>query len=249
MRVAVLGCGPAGLLAAYGATMAGAKVDIFSIKKKSPMPGAQFMHREIPGLGIKRDEVKIYKRGTREGYAKKVHGSPDHPSSWDLYTNQTLECWSMSATYDELWYKFEDRILDVVIDPEVLDSIEESPAEYNRMISSIPAYTLCSEGHTFLSEEHRISVYSRTGIEQNYIIYNGILGDEWHRSSVLQGTGFLEYGPGRAAPDNAMRVLKPQSNDCDCRALWQRVGRYGQWKRGILAHTAYEEAYLAVHPM
>lgn len=247
MRVAVLGCGPAGLLAAHGATLAGAEVDIYSIKKPSFIAGAQFMHRAIPQTGVKGSQVQLFKRGTKEGYAKKVYGDPTYSSSWEAYAQDTLPCWPMNQVYTRLWERYEDRIKDCKVDDDVLDNLEYDG--YSLLLSTIPAPTLCSKDHIFVGSTHRIAVYDRTGINQNYIIYNGLNTDEWHRSSVLHGTGFLEYGPSAAAPNIAKPVVKPQTNDCDCRSDWQRLGRYGKWQRGVLAHHAYEEAFIVVQSL
>ena len=50
MNVAVLGCGPAGLIAAWAAEQAGADVQIYSKKVQSIIPGSQYLHGPIPGV-------------------------------------------------------------------------------------------------------------------------------------------------------------------------------------------------------
>jgi len=58
MRIAVLGCGPAGLMSAHAAMVATeseADLAIFSTKRKSPLYGAQYLHQPIPFVSADRD--------------------------------------------------------------------------------------------------------------------------------------------------------------------------------------------------
>ncbi|HEY7420289.1 MAG TPA: hypothetical protein VH593_34240, partial [Ktedonobacteraceae bacterium] len=84
IRAVVLGCGPAGLLAAHACSLNGADVRIFSLKRPSYISGAQYLHQAIPGLsGAPDGDIMITKVGTREGYAKKVYGNANKATSWE----------------------------------------------------------------------------------------------------------------------------------------------------------------------
>src|SRR5262245_15995908 len=86
IRVVVLGCGPAGLLAAHAASLYGCDVRILSIRQPSIISGAQFLHEHIPGVtGDIDGHVLFMKAGTAGGYAKKVYGNSRIPTSWDLW--------------------------------------------------------------------------------------------------------------------------------------------------------------------
>ena len=77
MRVAVLGSGPAGLLAAHACVQQGVEPKIYSLKEKSLMFGAMYLHEPIPDLNDPDrpdHDIMIVKEGTREGYAKNVYG-------------------------------------------------------------------------------------------------------------------------------------------------------------------------------
>lgn len=247
IKVAVLGCGPAGLLAAQGAAEAGADVTIFSKKVKSPIFGAQFIHREVPGLRIKPSDVHMLKRGTAEGYAKKVYGDPEHPTSWDSYEHgQILAAWPMIGVYDRLWRIWRDKIVNTEIDMLAMDRIEAD--DFDMLISSIPVPAICMVGaHTFETNTVQITK-GRCASSRHSVIYNGEARFRWFRTSFLFGETGTEYSAhqtkamaGKAVPQGAKEIKKPQQTNCDCRNQWRRVGRYGKWRRGVLAHDSYFE--------
>src|SRR4051812_48361120 len=122
MTVCILGCGPAGLLSAYAAERHGHEVVIMSRKLKSMIPGAVFLHEPIPGLTAPTpdDVVTFTKQGNKAGYAKKVYGSPDDNCSWDLSPEGERPAWSMFSLYDQLWERFQNRIVDMMIRPKTM---------------------------------------------------------------------------------------------------------------------------------
>lgn len=249
-KVTVLGCGPAGLLAAQGAYDAGADVKIVSTKVKSRIAGAQFIHAEIPGLGVEASEVHVYKRGTAEGYAKKVYGLDDRETSWYAFeNNQVIPAWSMARVYEKLWRRWSSSIISEVVTFDVLDTLESG----DYLISSIPAHELCLRDHIFEANEVGIKVGTCSS-NRNTIFYNGDPKTPWHRTSFLFGSTSTEYPLGlerkpatKGPPIDLIKIQKPQWNDCDCRPRWMRVGRYGKWTRGVLAHEAYFEVRDALH--
>jgi hypothetical protein len=248
MKVVVLGCGPAGLLAAQGAADAGADVTIYSKRVPSFIAGAQFIHVSIPGIKVQPAPVTIQKRGTAEGYAKKVYGEPSKVTSFSTWEDgETIAAWPMREVYDILWRRWRAKIVDGDIDSDRLDWIEKGASDM--LVSTIPAPVLCRGGHIFETQEVDIST---TGLahNKNVITYNGNANCRWFRSSFLFGMASVEYGihpthqsAPKAAPMKTKRIRKPQWTDCDCRDQWRRVGRYGKWQRGVLAHSAYEEVF------
>lgn len=242
--VVVLGCGPAGLLAAEGARAAGAEVTIVSQKVKSVIAGAQFIHGPIPTIRLDPEPVTIQKRGTREGYAKKVYADPNHPVSWDNFGEKdVINAWPMKVVYERLWKRWSGKIVDKAVTPELLDWLERG---HDILVSTIPGPILCEGEHQFVSQEIGVSVFE-CATNYNSVIYNGEAKVNWFRSSFLFGSHSIEYGlhkNGPAvpnAPTAARRIHKPQWTDCDCRDQWRRVGRYGKWQRGVLAHEAFFE--------
>ncbi|AOE44872.1 oxidoreductase [Gordonia phage Terapin] len=113
MTIAILGCGPTGLLAAHACTLEGYDVAIFSRKRKSELFGSQYLHNPIPGLTPESDKgvpVKYVVRGTPEEYRRKTHGK-----WWDGHIGQDEfepdhQAWDIRQHYDMLWRTYVGKI-------------------------------------------------------------------------------------------------------------------------------------------
>ena len=247
MKAVVLGCGPAGLLAAHACAMRDMDVTIYSKRVPSFITGAMFVHEPIPpfhDVNYPDAQIIFAKEGTERGYAMKVYGNPNEPTSWKNYDEGAIPGWSMLGLYEQLWDELQKKIVNCDLSkPHLLMRIGQQP--FDVMISTIPAPILCQNPaeHTFRLRS--IWIKSGEGIPPNSIIYNGDPAIPWHRASNLFGDTTFEYAQPTAG---AKQVKKPLSTNCDCRSEWQRAGRYGQWKRGVLAHSAFFEAY-ALHQL
>ena len=242
-RVAILGCGPAGLLAAHAAKLSGAEVFVYSKKIKSRIHGAQYIHREIEGLSPKFALIEYIKFGTKEGYARKVYGEPDYPCSWDKFAEGKHQAWSMMDVYDFLWDKWENKIHDAEIGPTAADEI--ASLDFELLISTIPRPALCKDIRNHHFEAKPIWVQSDVAMpipKDNVIIYNGDPKNTWYRYSNLFGHSFMEFAHGKDGGNG----FKPVGHTCDCNPEWLKMGRFGRWERGILAHHSYEETIRAV---
>lgn len=259
-NVAVLGCGPAGLLAALAAAQSDCNVDIFSKIVKSRIGGAQYLYREIPALTSKKPDgiCVVQKLGTKEGYAYKVYGDPHAETSWDQFGDgEELTIWNMQDAYEKLWSTFGGRILDTDINIGTLIGTGETSSlldEYDHILVCIPKRTLCiHQQHTFAGQQVMIRQFNPGETDatpdHHWIQYDGTTGagSPWYRASALFGYAGFEY-PVEAgqsfAPAGAVTIEKPLWNDCDCWAMWPSVsfmGRYGSWTKGVLIHHAYEQ--------
>jgi hypothetical protein len=247
LSIAILGCGPAGLLAAHACARAGVEFNIYSVKRKSPISGAQYLHKPIPGIHNNQGpdgHIAYAKTGTREGYARKVYGNPDAPVSWDKFEEGLYAAWSMQQTYDFLWDEFSKDIEHITISPKFCADLVRVE---DIVISSIPAPAICmSANHRF----HQTTVYLRDGDPtyeeapmDNSIIYNGVPNVPWYRASNLFGHRSVEFGN---KVRGAQRGMKPTGHNCDCQPEVLRIGRFGRWERGVLAHDGFDRtvAYL-----
>src|SRR4051812_39938970 len=86
-EIAILGCGPAGIISAHAVRQSGHKPVILSSKQKSRIPGSQYLHQAIPDLTAVYPEntVQYVRMGTAEGYAYKVYGDSNRYTGWDNY--------------------------------------------------------------------------------------------------------------------------------------------------------------------
>lgn len=244
-RIAVLGCGPAGLLVAHAVTRAGLTPIIYSRKQPSSIGGAQYLHSAIPDLtGAEPDgEVEFIFTGKKEVYATKVYGDPYAKTSWDSYQPGTHGIWSMRKAYDELWQRYSEHIQDQEVDRDIVQRINEF---HPYVFSTIPPASFCYNAeHEFIRQRVRIvygEAHRQVDLDGNdYIMYNGEEDIPWYRRSVIFGWYGMEYPP-ETAPHGAATVMKPLSTTCNCFPTIRRFGRYGQFRKEVLIHQAYHQA-------
>lgn len=272
LKVAILGCGPAGLFAAHAAAQAGAEFTIFSKPRKSFMRGAQYLHKPIPGLSGDAFDVTYELWGSVAGYREKVYGEMEDILVSPETLVGTSPAWDIREAYDNAWDLYADphdgsRTI-VPVDYETgHDSVhlDMMSGDYDLVISSIPAWLLCrNPDHKFESTE----VWATEGLKSfkdptfwpphsgpdgrvdNIVVCSGDPDDWWYRQSRIHGWENTEFPLDRkpAVPDGykVHKVTKPVRTDCDCHPDIVRVGRYGQWKKGVLTHHAYEDSVLAL---
>lgn len=248
MKIAVLGCGPSGLMAAHAIARNGHIPKIYSKKIPTQVTKNMYLQRFLPGLDMMlgRDEIMYDRRGYKEGYASKVYGSRTAKCSWDDLSFGIKPMWSLGPVYAELWMLYEDHITDVKLEEEdVVEVCQRHPIVF----STLPAPSLCTNGHKF--EEVKISIAEFKTIhvdKRNRMVYSGRSQDKWHRFSLINGITAFEYTISeeelRARSPIALNIkkgVKPVGNNCDCWPELTRVGRWAQWCRGILNHHPYEQ--------
>lgn len=257
--VAVLGCGPAGLLAAHAVGLTGQPMAVFSIKKKSVLGGAQFLHSPIPGLTAEEPDFHItyQTRGDAMTYRHKVYGSDDPTTnppfvSMDgIQDGQTQAAWNLAGVYDQLWDAFEGSINDEAISPQwLLDHGDQ----FRAVVSTMPLPMLCKAraglveaNHSFTYQGIRVAQGDDAGAAQslpdNTVAYDGDLDHVWYRASKINGVCGVEYSDRNPLPPipNLVPLQKPIQTTCDCWPDVLKVGRMGMWKKGILTHHAFED--------
>ena len=248
MKIAVLGCGPAGLLAAHAVNQAtgGKPPEIFSRKVRSPMRGAQYLHEPIPGLtdtASPDDELRYIKVGTQSGYAVKVYNDAFAPVSWSRFEDGHVPAWDIRRAYDDLWDLWEQDIEDI---GSASVWLAEFGHTYDLVLSSVPAKALCSNPTCrFESQEVYINEQAQPVVHPNTIVYNGNPSTPWYRTSSVFGWGNTEWpanAMGVAVDHGAVLVHKPLWTSCDCNPNVVRLGRYGAWDKPLLTHHAYHTA-------
>ena len=248
-RAAVLGSGPAGLLAAHALVREhNITPVIYARGPRSVIHGAQFLHVAIPGIVAPEPDaaVKFEHWGVCEEYAMKVYGDAAAPCSWRAFGDE-VPIWSMQSAYDELWMTYKDLVKAVDLTSAEIAWIED---RYDLIISTIPAEALCtSTVHNFEQATVWVTDRAQDGVPvDNCIVLNGVYGEPWYRSSNIMGYGSTEwpgtlfdYQMSELSTDQRVRVTKPLRTDCDCRPEIVRAGRFGEWKKGVLVHDAYNK--------
>jgi hypothetical protein len=259
-RVAVLGCGPSGLLAAHAASLREHEVDVLSKKKKSEISGAQYLHAPIPGiheLEFAPARMRYVLQGTVEGYATKVYGKElagKFATSPESLTREH-DAWNLAETYDLLWQWYSDLVFETDLTRIVLGDLMDTGV-YDLVLSTVPANVLCQRGHFFTGITIMAGEFS-VGLPDNHVICNGEVFPSWYRASNVFGHQWAEWSEESRTPSgNVMRrppiplrsIIKPLETNCDCwitgdeRTRMVRLGRYGKWHKKELTHHAFEEA-------
>ncbi len=248
--IAILGCGPSGLMAAWAAILSGVPPVIFSRYEKSQLGGAQFLHKPIPGITEDEPEFEIdhITRGTIQEYREKVYGSefdlPQDPLNVMPQTGEKLPGWSLQRAYDKLWDMFYNAINNVDIKPEW---VAEKQQEFPLILSTVPATRLCKEPdkHKFVSQ--RIRIACNTCVEptpENTIIFDGTPFRTWYRCANVNGFKSTEWSDNpltRKVPISTINALKPLSTNCNCHEGpgFIRLGRRGTWLKSEFTHHAF----------
>lgn len=240
MNVAILGCGPAGLIAAHAAEQLGHNIDIVSKKAKSFIPGSQHLQAAIPGLTPHYPEytVEFVRLGTAEGYARKVYGDPTHPCGWEAYRG-LHPSWSVYNAYDILWERYEGRVEDSQINAEIVSILS---SEYDRVVTTLPQPAICTHigQHWFEGVPYYIKPLEIPPDDHNreVVVWNGLDGDHWYRWSILGERCSIES---TKPMDGALEGRKAIYNNCDCHSEVIRVGRWAKWRHGVLLHHVYTD--------
>lgn len=256
MNILVLGCGPAGLMAVHAAARAGHDIKVVSKKRKSDMFGAQYLHREIPGIDCgERQLINYQLRGTVEGYRNKVYGPGYKGTVSPEELEETHYGWDIRAAYDQLWDMYSDFIIDWEVTAEqLLPEGQLGVLGCDYIISSLPAHLICKtwvkESTEHFFEGRQIWATGdapEIGVQDpiraappNTVVCNGETSVGWYRSANVFGRSTTEW-PGKRKPpvEGVAQVVKPLQTNCDCFPDIMRVGRFGRWKKGVLSHEAF----------
>jgi hypothetical protein len=241
--VAIIGCGPAGLLAAHAVVRAGHTPAIYSDKAvPSPVYGGVYLHTAIPGLHdpAKPDgQVLFRKLGTAEGYAAKVYGTTRANTSWEVLGAGPHPAWALAPAYEALWGLYGAGVMVQAVDAGVAATMA---ATFPVVLSSAPLPRLCAYLHNF--PERPVWYLDRTPgwVGWNVMVYNGHMDQPWFRASAVFGHRLTEY-PMQVPGARVGRKVLP--TDCTCHPRIIRIGRWGEWRPGVLLHHAYEQARIA----
>jgi hypothetical protein len=247
-EVLVLGCGPAGLLAAYAAESMGYKnIVIASKKRPSHLYGCQYLHGPIPGLVEGEGTTVSYElMGTVQGYSEKVYGNPNVITS-PTSLGREHQAWNLRAAYSRLWAKYADAIVDTTFeDWQSVEAVVQAAAPLITF-STLPAPLLCKEGHDFLhinvwavGDAPDRGIFVPLAARPWSVVCNGEKAPRWYRTSNVFGHSTVEW-PWHPKPpvEGIAAVTKPIATRCDCQPKVHRLGRYGQWRKGTLVHQAY----------
>lgn len=240
-NIAVLGCGPTGLLIAHAVLQAGHQPVVISDKVKSEIPGSQHLHGPVPGLTSPYPEgtIQFVRLGTEQNYAQKVYGDPSRSTGWGNYF-QVFPSWNVVKAYETLWSRFGSEVVDFKIKT---DDVQEIVNSYDMVISTLPQWSLCDvHEHIFESVPYFIKTLPTPPDDENHeiVVYNGLPFDRWYRWSILAGLCSIESTD--PVWEDAMEGTKAVTNNCDCHPAVIRLGRWAEWTHGVTMYKSYQRA-------
>lgn len=245
--VAIIGTGPAGMIAAWAAVQLGHPIVLISNSTEpSVISGAQFLHTpifEISRHGDPDFEIRYEYRGDADTYQKKVYGDASIPfSSWGTGKPRTQLAWSMQRHYEFLWRELAGPTGHAINVMQVDGpKVRELWDHFQHIVFAGDRTKLCDEGHAFRSVQIKVAPVAMCEGD-NVVVYNGDPENAWARSSRIQGNEGVEYGVNTRTVLPDMRIItKPLDHRCTCEhgnVIY--VGRFGEWKKGVLVHHAFE---------
>ena len=248
-RVAILGCGPAGLMVAHAAQMSDWALQIYSKKQKSQLHGAQYLHQSIPKIDCGGPNQVSYKlRGTPEEYRRKVYGEV-----WDGTVSpedfmEEHSAWDLRSAYDWLWKQFEPWIVHCDLG---LQGYAFNHQQYDLIISTVPRTAWDDDNSHF----ERIQIWALGDKDPDgglasqpdfTVVCDGTDLCNWYRSAKIFGRSTLEwpYKPLWLKPPmhGAVIVTKPLRYTGNSAPDFIHLGRYGAWEKGILTSDVFFQA-------
>src|SRR5215468_10230313 len=224
-RVAIVGCGPAGLLAAHAVAQAGHTPVVYSdIAAPSPVYGGVYLHQAIPDVGGGGEWITFRKLGSAEGYAEKVYGHRAAPTSWQRLGEGQHPAWALRPVYDALWRTYGEAVQVLHVNPLVAAGLAN---DYPLVLSSAPLPMLCQapEQHRFPARAVWYKDTAPSWVAPKTMVYNGHPDWAWFRSSDVFGHRLTEYGDEVPGARAGRKVLL---TTCTCHPRIVRIGRWGE---------------------
>lgn len=251
-KVAILGCGPSGLLAAHAAAMNDCDIQIFSKARKSRLFGCQYLHQPIPDI-VQWPERVSYSLvgGTVAEYRNKVYGGTwDGTSSPEELENHHT-AYDIRSAYEGLWEMYEDCIVDTEIVSEKQLDADRNLDQFDMVISTIPRKIWAQPGDAFTStkvwafgEAPELGRIAPFAPEKDFTIICDASKDVgWYRLSKVFGHTTIEW-PSQTKPPMAglVKVEKPLACKTKGAKYFHHLGRYGEWKKGVLTTDVFYRA-------
>lgn len=254
--VAILGCGPAGLMAAHAAALSGWNFHIYSKRVKSPLYGAQYLHQAIPELPCDGPSLVSYRlNGTPQQYRRKVYGE-----TWDGTTSpedfmDEHYAWDLRAAYEYMWNVYGGEIehfeLSTIRYPNVVFAL------YDAVISTVPR-TIWDDRNEHFERSYvwALGDTELPRVEHSYrpepfsVQCDGRPHVQWYRVSNIFGYCTMEWPQWWNQPyasvtppvPGASLVTKPLRYTGCAAQDFTHLGRYAQWEKGVLTSDVFFDA-------
>lgn len=260
--VAILGCGPAGMMVAHAANLNGWDFRIYSKKQKSQLFGAQYLHEPIPGVTTPGDPgvmLSYRLKGTPESYRHKVYGP-----SWDGNTSPEdyagdHPAWDLRAAYDKMWFDYGCEITNLILDGFAKQLRLKERKHFNKydlVISTVPR-TVWDDNNEHFKRTNIWALgdgdYERVHLHRPdpfTVECDGRPNVKWYRVSNIFGYCTMEWPQWWNTPyasvtppaRGAALVAKPLAYTGNAAPDFIHLGRYAQWTKGVLTSDVFTMA-------
>jgi hypothetical protein len=255
MKIAIVGAGPSGLMAAWASTVCGHSVTLFDKTKQLGKNHGVFYLHESCGLPILPHARLITKVvgvtaqvSPSEAYSLKVYGEIGEDVSLNRltgggtgYFNKLSTIWNAQIGMELLSSLFAENIEEKEIKGP--NGIEELLGQFEKVIITAPAFLFLDVD---LRNEFKSTVAHIKHVETNFPLDKAIMvysvgEDPVYRWSITFGQLAIERTT--SAP-GFFEVKKVKGTSVDLKSydsniLW--AGRYGSWNKNILTHNVYEQ--------
>jgi len=256
--VAVLGCGPSGLIAAHACVRRNVPVVVYSRgAEPSYLQGSQYLHEPIPAIIGYTEGMPItyVTNGTPEEYRRKVHGKfwDGQVAAEDFIPHH--DGWDIRTAYRRLWTRYGNLVQDMDF-----TGIEDAAKlvgsqKFSMVVSTLPRKLWAQPGDEFIYSQGwatsgELARVICQGIGSNSIVCDGTNKVTWSRASRVFGHYTVEwpwndgerptYGNEEAKIARLMKPLRCKTDVHTGDALvsggppWVFAGRYGEWKKGVV---------------
>lgn len=246
MRVAVLGSGPSGLLAAWAVLQCGGCPTIYTKNTNPPLNAGVFYLHDACDLPLPRTEVSIRLVGVDgisrdkavERYRSKIYGKNSGVLFVSLPDRDSLE-----TVYDG---RFAINLLFDILQPYIQEATitqhNISDLKEELVVNTIPLSILFPD-LPFKSVSAWVNNFPAAQNSPDYVLYNANPYCSWYRMSCLFGTRCVECGVPKIGANTISKVVpSPEALEIAKERLPKNIlltGRYGAWDKNKLAHDAY----------
>lgn len=237
MKVAIIGGGLVGRLAAWASMQTGHTPTIFDRMPEAVTPrGFVYLHDSC-GLPLVPHTIYVVETGgSSADYAMKIYGNPDHEVSFGRFTGQ-MNGYEPAELLNILNGLQHGMIKDVNF--KGIDEILLLRGEYDRVVMTLPANRFFPS-LSFPSIKGSVGVFplNEGEVLKNFCVYSADLGIPWYRSGSMFGYAFREFATVIPGHRTIIKVVlgdkPPPFND----VLF--TGRFGKWTKQ-LSHESHQE--------
>jgi hypothetical protein len=252
MRIAIVGSGPSGMLAAHGASNCGHYVDIFDRDPDQSRrnSGVFFLHEDcdlaLEPLTIRQVVLGNYGMTSdqmAQAYGQKVYGQLgiQKLSIMTAMRKPVITGFSSGPAIQRLWDLYGNQVQ--VQSFSKLIELDDLLKEYDKIISTIPAY-IWFPSFTFNNREVFIR-HSEAPKHENFVFYTVNHHTPWYRCSAIDGTFTMEYDYGVETEEKSGYGLRKVTKVIGKAELPEIpnvlfTGRFGCWDKSFLSHRVYD---------